>query len=101
MNYIKNSNPKRYIIVDKFNSKLIGIYSNKDVAKIVLKSLGVADEGYHQYEIRGDNRDVNFEQLSEELSKDKVTYKISRKRSSTLEDKANRAFFSWKIGRPL
>lgn len=44
MNYIERTHPKQYYIVNEFGDKLIGVYSNKDVAEIVLKSLRVADE---------------------------------------------------------
>lgn len=54
MNYIERTRPKQYYIVNEFGDKLIGVYFNKNVAEIVLKSLKVADEFgvyriYHNY----------------------------------------------------
>ena len=44
MNYIERTHPKQYYIVNEFGDKLIGVYFNKNVAEIVLKSLRVADK---------------------------------------------------------
>lgn len=62
MNYIKRSHPKQYYIVNEFGDKLIGIYSNEYVAKIVLKSLNVADR-FGVYKIYHNDTYKTFDEM--------------------------------------
>lgn len=75
MNYIEKTHPKQYYIVNEFGDILIGVYSNKYVAEIVLKSLKVADK-FGIYKIYHNNTYKTFDEMVKHFNNGVFEWKV-------------------------